>query len=107
MLVGTSMSNELYEIAYISQAVGNGHAMVKNILDTSRKNNSMRNITGSLFFDGMNFTQFLEGSLSDILPLFEIIKNDSRHINVILLHKVPIKERRFGSWSMQYGHHAA
>lgn len=101
------MSDKLYEIAYISQAVGNGHAMVDDILNISRRNNARRNITGSLFFDGANFTQFLEGTLQDIEVLFETIKKDPRHTQVILLHKMPIDERRFGSWSMQYGHEAA
>jgi len=101
------MSEPLYEIAYISQAVGRGHDMVADILNISRRNNAARNITGSLFFDGTNFTQFLEGSLQEIDALFETIKKDPRHTQVILLHKMQIQDRRFGSWSMQYGHEAA
>ncbi len=98
------MLNKLFEIAYISQAVGNGHDMLEGILKKSRQNNLHRNITGSLLFDGINFTQFLEGPLPEIEALFETIKNDSRHINVILLHKIPVAQRRFGAWPMQYGH---
>jgi len=101
------MSEVIFEIAYISQAVGDGRAMVDDILDVARRNNAARNITGSLFFDGTNFTQFLEGALPDIEALFEIIKKDPRHTQIMQLHKIQISERRFGSWSMQYGHQAA
>ena len=101
------MSSDLFEMAYISLAVGDGRAMIDDILEVSHRNNAARNITGSLFFDGVNFTQFLEGSLPDIEALFDVIKKDPRHAQVIQLHKVPITKRRFGSWSMQYGHEAA
>jgi len=94
-------------MAYISMAVGDGRAMVNDILEVSRRNNAAHNITGSLFYDGVNFTQFLEGSLLDIEALFEVIKKDPRHAQIIQLHKIPITKRRFGYWSMHYGHEAA
>ncbi len=72
------------------------------ILKTCRKNNSANDITGILLYSQRTFFQALEGEEAILLPLFEQIKKDPRHIDVTLIEKVEIKEREFPYWNMGY-----
>ena len=47
-----------------------------------------------------HFIQILEGEISSINALFNIIKNDNRHNRVQLNISRPIEKRTFGAWSM-------
>ena len=68
----------------------------------SRVSNLADNITGLLVFDGMRFSQQLEGGETEVLALLDSIRQDSRHINFKLLHQGPVAERRFKNFSLAY-----
>ncbi len=80
--------------------VDNG--VIRDILDTSRKFNSKKKITGCLLFYRGEFIQYLEGKQLAVLELFDRIKDDPRHKKVKLLSHGEIEEREFSGWNMAY-----
>jgi hypothetical protein len=72
------------------------------ILEQSRTNNNAADITGILLYDRGAFFQVLEGEQTKVERLFNKLKRDKRHGNVIKLISEPIDERAFGHWSMGY-----
>lgn len=75
---------------------------LKDILEVSRENNQSKNITGMLLYRDRFFIQALEGEEGIVVPLYEKIKQDDRHQNVLLVHKGRIDSRTFPSWSMGF-----
>ena len=93
----------LYQLSYLSSAINLfSSEQLKELLEQSRKKNSMKNITGALFYNDGNFLQIIEGEKKLILQLFETIKKDERHKDVIVLFEEEIETREFRKWSMAY-----
>ena len=91
----------LVRLLYASQpAKPLDNGIVDSILETSRKNNPARGITGLLCFGEGLFMQVLEGGRDEVCELYNTIVRDARHANVRLLSYEEIPERRFGSWTM-------
>lgn len=90
-------------LAYVSrQSFILSNEEISNLLVTCRTNNSKAAITGMLiYFDG-TFVQFLEGPENNIDQLFQKIKKDKRHQDVVLLIDGNQPEREFSNWSMAY-----
>ena len=63
--------------------------------------NKMQNITGVMTFDGNDFSQILEGEENAVKELFETIKADNRHENIIVLKEQEISERHYPDWGMK------
>jgi hypothetical protein len=74
----------------------------KTILQTARTFNSANQITGMLLARDGYFIQALEGEAVVVETLYEKIKQDPRHANVLLISKTTIKERSFKEWSMGF-----
>lgn len=93
----------LYELLYTSFASRDmSEADLMELLETARRKNARLDITGMLLFDQQEFMQILEGSRSDVLALYEEIRNDDRHQSVCTVHEGPIAERAFDGWSMAF-----
>ncbi|MDA0116892.1 BLUF domain-containing protein [Vibrio sp. T11.5] len=75
---------------------------IENILVQSRSRNTIKNITGILYYSNKFFFQYLEGELNDIEQLFQSIAKDKRHTDVRLIEVSSIEHREFGDWSMAY-----
>jgi hypothetical protein len=73
-----------------------------DILKVSRENNSSRDVTGLLLYKGGNFMQVLEGPDEVVEAVFETIKADSRHKDVIVLSREQISNRQFPAWEMAF-----
>jgi len=73
-----------------------------NILETARKSNKARNITGLLLYRDGFFIQALEGDFDKIGELFEHICQDRRHANIVKLYHEPIEARKFSQWAMGF-----
>ncbi|MFO7829752.1 MAG: BLUF domain-containing protein [Bacteroidales bacterium] len=67
-----------------------------------RKRNKLQKVTGLLLYNDGTFIQLIEGKTNIIQNLFEKIKNDKRHSNVVLLLEESIKKRAFPDWTMGY-----
>ena len=73
-----------------------------NFLSFVRSENISLNVTGILLYHNNEILHIMEGKTDVILPLFEKVKADSRHINVKKLIHFQIKERAYGDWSMAF-----
>lgn len=93
----------LTELIYTSFTTAqSGVSHVDGILSAAEKNNVASAITGLLLFDGQRYIQMLEGETERVEKLFDIIRKDTRHDSVELLHKGGISERSFETWRMAY-----
>ena len=73
------------------------------IARASRLRNAEQGITGSLVFDGQRFGHYLEGPEAALLGLWQKLREDSRHHQVVLRHHAPLTHpRRFASSSLGY-----
>lgn len=93
----------MYELVYWSVANPDLNGSdIENLFDKSKNHNLENKITGFLFFYNKQFIQIIEGEKNIIYALFENIKKDTRHTNVLLLAESEIKERIFENWTMNY-----
>lgn len=99
--------NALYRLTYYSnnKIIGKNSdvdAEIYKILEKSRENNILSNITGALLFNRECFSQILEGPYDEIERTFERIQRDERHNDVVPLEFSAVPERGFSIWSMAY-----
>jgi len=72
------------------------------MLHRARVFNKSKGITGCLLYHNGKIVQLLEGNEAEVKSLFERIKNDSRHKNIVVLNTEETLFRMFGDWSMIY-----
>lgn len=75
---------------------------IKDLLQQSRSWNAQVGITGVLLYMHGHIIQVLEGDKATVDALFERIKNDTRHKQVICVLNKSIEGRLFSQWSMGY-----
>ena len=106
----------LYRLVYHSRNAILGleeevEGSVRQILDTSRRNNAVDGVTGALMFTDGLFAQILEGQRGQVERVFDRIQLDDRHTDVTLLSFEPVERRDFPTWTMAFvgrgGAHAA
>ncbi|WP_299260450.1 BLUF domain-containing protein [uncultured Aquimarina sp.] len=91
----------MYEVSYRSIASEKlNESDVQQILDASRINNKKNNITGSLIYYKNVFFQLIEGPKKEVLPLYDKIKEDERHTDVITMWSGSKPYRTFKKWDM-------
>ena len=92
----------LYQLVYTSVRKQTcDEREIQKILDSCKRNNVSKDITGVLLHSDDRFIQYLEGS-KEIINLYDQIKEDKRHSGAILLSYRPLKERVFPAWHMGY-----
>lgn len=92
----------LYQLVYSSRKKPScDEREIQKILDSCRKNNPSKDITGVLLHSDDHFIQYLEGS-KEIITLYDQIKEDPRHSGAVLLSYGLLKERVFPAWHMGY-----
>ena len=95
--------SDLIHIVYVSVSSERlSEKYLDDFLSAIRKRNKQRRVTGLLLYNDEFFIQVIEGSKETIHNLFEIIKNDSRHSNIVKLLEESIESRSFPDWSMGY-----
>lgn len=93
----------LYKLIYSSTRQPNcTDKDIQDILESCKKNNPNYDVTGVLLHSEHRFIQYIEGSSERVIGLYDKIKDDKRHKNVVMLSYAPIKERLFPSWHMGY-----
>lgn len=91
----------LSQLVYISVRKENcTDAEIDKILEASNRKNGEIDVTGVLLYSKTKFIQVLEGDKDEILNLYDKIKEDDRHRNVMFLSLRAIKKRDFPSWQM-------
>lgn len=93
----------LRHILYVSHLAPECNAtVVPRILQTARRHNAAHGITGLLVFDGQMFCQLLEGPASEVAPLMDRIRQDTRHVRLQTLYEGEPAARHFEAFSMGY-----
>lgn len=88
-----------YAISYVSTAVaGLPEEEIQNLLKLSSRNNNKSEITGILLFSNGNFFQVLEGEKSVVEKLFDTIKQDERHYDIIPIFTRKVQDQKFNSY---------
>lgn len=75
---------------------------VESVLESARRINHDKAISGILCFNRNYFLQCLEGERESVNDLYIKISKDPRHHSVTLMHYEEISEREFENWSMGY-----
>lgn len=94
---------ELYYLIYVSYGqIDDSDTSIVELLKTSRRNNSEKNITGLLLFANNRFIQILEGTKEEVTRLFKKIENDPRHKDPLVLLEGTLSSRNFDQWDMGF-----
>jgi len=75
---------------------------IVQLLKEVRAKNKAQDVTGLLLYNNEAFIQVIEGEKESIHTLYELIKKDTRHTNVVKLLEEPIEARAFPDWSMGF-----
>ena len=99
------MNDELFRLIYVSRNASREQGAgvedeAGRILRASRRNNPTRRVTGALLYNNDCFAQVLEGPLSEVEQVFEVIQCDPRHADVTVLDAGPVPGRDFAAWAM-------
>ncbi len=88
-------------LIYRSRAVDTMNAQdLTDLLTPARARNAALDVTGIMLFDGVHFVQLLEGPDEAVSHLFDSIRRDDAHKNVVLLMQDQGPARRFGGDAM-------
>lgn len=91
----------LIQLTYASRTTSIlGPGDVKDILNSSARNNASLGVTGMLCLSNGIFLQQLEGDREAVNLLYHRILLDKRHKEPAVLDFSEIVSRRFGTWSM-------
>ncbi|AUD02573.1 BLUF domain-containing protein [Spirosoma pollinicola] len=92
-----------YCIVYLSSSKGLfSEEQLARILQQSRQKNQAVGITGILLYFNGCIIQVLEGEEEHVKNLYNVIRQDAQHTQVISLYSYPIEKRTFSDWSMGY-----
>ena len=93
----------MFNLIYVSSAtVPFTESELLELLEISRRNNALIEVTGLLLYRDGNFMQVLEGEEDQVRTVHDRITRDSRHTGLITLLAAPIPERTFAGWSMAF-----
>lgn len=93
----------MYRVVYMSRATrAFSDKDLEKLLESSKKSNSEKNLTGILIVKGRTFLQCLEGEKNSVIEVYEKIKKDKRHNQIIDLIEEDTDTRLFPNWSMGY-----
>ncbi|MEM6546831.1 MAG: BLUF domain-containing protein [Pseudomonadota bacterium] len=90
----------LTRLVYYSQRNPSASLDMRELIRKCHRNNSAMNITGILHYNGTAFLQVLEGGRAEVSSTYHRIAADTRHINIILIGCMDVRERMFPTWSM-------
>jgi hypothetical protein len=92
-----------YRLLYMSKSVGDlSEVDLARILESARRHNPERGITGVLLFHRGMFLQVLEGGRDDIQALVRTIESDPRNEELDVIYEDEAGQRLFRDWSMSY-----
>ena len=93
----------MHMIAYTSQfdsAAGDVNEVMNHIVETAKRENAKRHITGVLFYLQGVFLQIIEGEEAELRQLMQNVQGDERHRDIHYLIDTKVKTRGFQKWNM-------
>ena len=93
----------LYSFVYCSRAAeGVDDVEFGRIVESAKRHNLARGITGMLVFGSGVFFQWIEGPAAEIQKLIASLHSDSRHYDIVSLsHSEEERERLYPNWEME------
>lgn len=91
----------MLQLIYASRPFGFDAAILSGILVHARKFNAESDLSGALICRNDIYLQLIEGPQSTVESLYERIKRDDRHTDVVELMRRPILHRLFPEWAMR------
>jgi hypothetical protein len=99
-----SGDRRLHRVIYTSRLHGEALATeeetVARIVDSARRNNPRRGVTGVLVHGKGAFAQVLEGRPLVVRGLLAVIQRDTRHTAMRIVEVEVVEDRIFPAWSM-------
>ena len=94
----------LFQLIYTSTLHDADESVLSSIHSHAVRNNTAKTVTGNLLYYKGRFIQVLEGDEKVVRHVYDKIKQDPRHDNVMLLQEKSIAERDFSHWNMGFTH---
>ncbi|MEQ9259971.1 MAG: BLUF domain-containing protein [Roseovarius sp.] len=93
----------VFQLAYTSAATSDVTGnQLRDILETSQRNNVRDGITGVLMYNNGLFFQILEGDQSAVEGCLDRIRADVRHSAIALAFTGHVEHRVFARWEMGF-----
>jgi hypothetical protein len=93
----------MHHIIYLSYALAPfTNAQLQSLLTLARRRNTELAVTGILLYGNERFVQVLEGDEEAVQEIYEHIKRDPRHTNLITFANKPVEARAFKEWAMAF-----
>lgn len=93
----------VYYLVYLSTATELfSDETLQSILESSRKNNTKKGITGLLLYHDGAILQVLEGEKAEVNQLYKLLELDYRHQGVIKIMEGNASTPYFKDWSMGF-----
>lgn len=97
------MDRELHKIMYISSATRDMSAEeLEAMMVKCREKNAFFDITGYMIYNEGNIIQLLEGKRTTVEYIYNTIRLDKRHHDIIELCAAPVEKRAFADWQMGF-----
>jgi len=92
----------MHRLVYFSNAnLDLSLSAIERMVEKSAARNRPLQISGALFYNGLNFLQILEGPGQALTPLYLRIRKDPRHSGVVKLVRERISARSYPDWGMK------
>ena len=91
----------LLRLAYVSRLNSDmTEERIAEMIEAAASANVSHGVTGVIALEGLRVCQVIEGDGADIDRLFDNIRADPRHAEVIELDRAEVSTRRYPEWSM-------
>lgn len=95
--------DKVFHLVYLSHAKDNiTYSDIQEILSSSKKNNTVNEISGVLLFRDGYFLQLLEGKEEAVLETLSRIIKDRRQHHLQTIIEVNSNQRIFQNWTMNF-----
>ena len=92
----------MLQLLYVSTAAsGLDQRDLDDIVGEAVARNASLGVTGSLYYNGRNFMQLLEGPAPVVQDLRASIRRDVRHSGVVVIKELTGSSQAFAAWSMR------
>lgn len=93
----------LHSLVYVSSAVrAVSEADLRHLVSRAQQRNRQCAVTGVLLFDSGNFMQYLEGPADGLAAVYQRIRQDRLHTDLIEISNQPPRARLFAQWAMGF-----
>ena len=92
----------MLQLLYVSTAAqGLVQSDLDDIVAGAVARNASLEVTGSLYYNGRNFMQLLEGPAPAVHDLMDSIRRDPRHSGVVMIKELIGSPSVFAAWNMR------